>query len=232
MIESDPPSSPARVRPTIRPRHKQDVICGAGLLAGIAASYAFVPLTPKLLARHDLFLEAVTGSATSMVTGGAFARVGQLPLTFVVLAPLISIALYDLFVWWAGRLWGNHLLVFYSRNNPRLARRIQRVERLVRRRGMWALVLAYYLPLPTYLVYVACGTSGMPLWLFVIGDALGTLLWEALLVTLGWELGHRAVHIVGRINHYSTIILIVLVVAVFALAVIRSYRQVRRARAG
>lgn len=208
-----------------RPRHAADVICAGGLILGVIANYVFLAITPKLLKHHVLVLEGFAGSTVAMVTGGAFARVGQLPLWLVVVAPLLPIALYDLLVWWAGRLWGNAILGFYARNSPRLGRRIAQMERLVRRRGVWVLALAYYLPLPTYLVYVACGTSGMPLWLFVIGDAIGTMLWAALMIGLGWEIGHHAVHIVNRVNHYSNVILIAIIVLIVVTSVIRGFRQ-------
>jgi membrane-associated protein len=218
--------------PTRRRLTPADLICGVGLVSGIIASYVFIALTPKLLAHHAVLLEAFAGTNAAIVTGGALARVGRDSLLLVILAPLLTVALYDVFLWWAGRLWGNTIMAFYTRNSPRAARWIARAERMVRRRGVWVLVVAYYLPLPNYIVYVTCGISGMSLGAFVIGDVLGTLLWEALLISLGWAIGHHAVRIVDAIDHYSTWILIGLVVALIAVSLVRSHRQIRRMRSG
>ena len=54
-------------------------------------------------------------------------------------------------------------------------------------------MLAYLLPLPSGLVYAAVGDGGMRLWVFLVLDALGTLLWTSLLAFAGWELGQAAV---------------------------------------
>jgi membrane-associated protein len=201
-----------------------DILCGAGLVLGIIATYVFIVLTPSLLAHHGVLLEALAGTNAAIVSGGAFARIGRDSLLLVIAAPLCTIALYDVFFWWAGRLWGEKIVEFYTRNNPRSLRWVNYAERIVRRRGVWALAIAYYLPLPNIVIYVTCGISGMPLWTFVLGDVVGTLLWEALLVGLGWAIGHPAVHVVNEIGRYSLIVTVALIVVLIALGARRSRR--------
>jgi len=204
-----------------------DILCGAGLGLGIVATYVFIVLTPSLLAHHGVLLEALAGTNAAIVSGGAFARVGRDSLFLVVLAPLLSVVLYDVFYWWAGRLWGATIVDFYTRRNRRAARWVNSAERLVRRYGIWALASAYYLPFPNVVIYVTCGVSGMSLWTFLLGDILGTLLWEALLVGLGWAIGHPAVHVVNEIGHYSLVVTVALVVVLIALGVVRGRREAR-----
>jgi membrane-associated protein len=206
-----------------------DIACGLGLGLGIIASYVFIVLTPSLLAHHGELLEALAGTNAAIVTGGAFARIGRDSLLVVVLAPLCTVALYDVFFWWAGRLWGEKIVAFYTRGNPRAGRWVDRAERLVRRRGIVALAIAYYLPFPNIVIYVTCGISGMSLGAFVLGDIIGTLLWIALLVGLGWAIGHPAVHVVNEIGHYSLVVTIALIVVLIGLS---AWRQRRAARVG
>jgi membrane protein DedA with SNARE-associated domain len=204
-----------------------DALCGAGLALGVAASYVFIALTPSLIAHHGLVLEALAGTNAAIVSGGALARVGRDSLLLVVLAPLCTILLYDVFYWWAGNRWGNKVAALYTRNNPRMARWIDRAERLVRRGGVWTLAVGYYLPIPNYLIFLSCGTSGMPIWTFLIGDMLGMLLREALLVGLGWAIGHPAVHVVNEIGHYSLRITIGLIVAIIVIGTVRQVTSPR-----
>jgi len=207
-----------------------DLACGAGLAAGLVASYVLAALTPRLLRHHVVLLEALSGSMISVVTAGAFARVREVSLLVVVAAPLCGVALYDLFIWWAGRRWGSRLAEMYTRRRPRAAGAISRAESLVRRRGVWALASAYYLPIPNMLVYLACGTSNMPMWTFVLGDMLGTLLWVGLLVGLGWAVGRSAVGAVTAIDHHATqVTLAVAVVWVVVALVLRHRRRQRSA---
>jgi membrane-associated protein len=211
-----------------RPRFRTaDLLCAAGLALGVIASYVFIGLVPTMLKHHGILLEALAGTNAAIVTGGAFARIGRDSLLLVVLAPLCTIALYDVFYWWAGRLWGEKIAAFYIRGNPRAARWVDWAERLVRRRGIFALAVAYYLPFPNVVIYVTCGVSGMSLATFVLGDVIGTLLWEALLIGLGWAIGHSAVHIVNEVDHYSLIVTIAIVVGLIALAARRGRRAAR-----
>jgi membrane-associated protein len=211
-------------RPRPRPR---ELMCGAGLVFGIVATYVFIALTPSLLAHHGLVLEALAGTNAAIVSGGALARVGRDSLLLVVIAPITTIAIYDVFYWWAGNLWGNKVAALYTRNNPRMAKWIDRAERFVRRGGIWTLIVGYYLPVPNNLIFLSCGTSGMPLWTFLLGDLIGLLLWVGLLVGLGWAIGHPAVHLVDQIGHYSLRITIALLVI---LVIVGALRQRRRAR--
>lgn len=213
--------------PAYHPR-PAEIVCGAGLVAGIVAAYVFIVLTPSMLAHHGVLLEALAGTNAAIVSGAALARDGHQSLLLVIVAPILTIALYDVFYWWAGNLWGDKVAALYARNNPRIARWIDRAERFVRRGGVWTLAVGYYLPIPNYLIFLSCGVSGMPLWTFLLGDLIGLMLWEALLVGLGWAIGHPAVHVVNEIGHYSLRITIALIVVLVVVATLRARRTARR----
>jgi membrane protein DedA with SNARE-associated domain len=193
----------------------------AALAAGLVATYVLSLLTPSLLARHALLLEALSGNVASIIIGGAQASAGRASLLLVLLAPLLGVVLYDLALWWAGRLWGNRILARFLRT-PRARRSLARTESWVARRGVLVLAVAYFLPLPNPATYMLCGASGMRLAMFIVGDALGTLLWTGLLATLGWIIGRPALRFVDALDHYS-IAVTVLVVAV--LLVLRRRKQ-------
>ncbi|MCU1592399.1 MAG: rane-associated protein-like protein [Frankiales bacterium] len=195
--------------------------CAAAILAGLLATYVFSLLTPTLLAHHALLLEALSGNVASIVIGGAEARTGHAPLVLVLLAPLVGIVLYDVALWWAGRLWGNEVLSRFVRT-PRARRRLARTEAWVARRGVVALAVAYFLPLPNPATYLLCGASGMTLAVFTIGDVVGTLLWTTVLVGLGWAIGRPALRLLHTFDHYS------LAVTVAVLVILLAVRAVRR----
>jgi membrane protein DedA with SNARE-associated domain len=143
--------------------------------------------------------------------------------------------MFDWVFWWAGRRWGDRALhlVLGRDSSPRgVARRearAARLEQLAERFGPWAVVLAYYLPLPTVLIYVAAGLSGMRLRTFLALDAVGTLLWVGLTVGLGYAIGGPAVDLVGRIERYSLLLTVVTVVVVIG---VQLTRPIGRPRAG
>ena len=64
------------------------------------------------------------------------------------------------------------------------------------------------------MIYAAVGDGGMRLWVFLMLDLLGTLLWTTALALAGWELGQRAVDVANAIAHYSLWVTIGLVVLI------------------
>lgn len=214
------------VLPVGKPRTQQWV-CGALLVLGVVLTYAALALTPSLLAHHAVALEAMTGGVTSIVTGGAFARVGRAPLWLVVVAPFTCVLLYGIPYWWAGRLWGNRLLDYYCQGNPRRVKWVRRAEASVRRYGVWAIVAAYVLPIPALPVEVICGISGMRLRLYLVGQALGMGLWVGLLVSLGWVIGHPAVHAVHVVTDYALWLTLGIIVVAMVVTWLRMQRATR-----
>src|SRR5690348_2298192 len=97
---------------TGRPQ-RADVICWAGIALSGVYALALIPVRPLLIGRHPVLLELLTGSMTSIVTAGAFARVGQVSLVVAVLAAVPGMIMFDPFFWWAGRRWGNGVLQIF-----------------------------------------------------------------------------------------------------------------------
>src|ERR671928_220348 len=124
---------------------------------------------------------------------------------------------------WEGKRWGDRVFVWLTGGpGPRTDRRLARLHRLEARFGPFALVLAYFLPVPSALVYAAVGDGGMRLWVFLLLDAVGTLLWTGLLAVGGYALGQRAVDVADAFARYA------LWASLGAVAVILAWAGVRR----
>jgi tight adherence protein B len=67
-----------------------DILCWAGITFSGIYALALLPLVPSLLGRDPVLLEFLRGSTTSMVTAGAFARVGEASLLLAILAPFVG----------------------------------------------------------------------------------------------------------------------------------------------
>jgi membrane protein DedA with SNARE-associated domain len=141
--------------------------------------------------------------------------------------------MFDWVFWWAGRRWGDRALHLILGRDPsprgvaRRQARAARLERMAERLGPAAVVLAYYLPLPSLLIYVAAGLSGMRLRTFLALDVVGTLLWVGPMVGLGYAVGKPAADVVHRINHYSTLLTIVVVLVVIGVQARRGRRAIQ-----
>jgi membrane protein DedA with SNARE-associated domain len=186
-----------------RPQREDKAILGLMALAGLLP-LALAPLIPALVASHPALLELIRGSTASIINMGARARIGEASIVEAVLLGVPSLMMFDWVFWWAGRRWGDAVFVWLLGGpGPRTERRLARLHRLEARFGPAGVVLAYLLPVPTALIYAAVGDGGMRLWVFLLLDALGTILWTGLLAAAGWQLGHTAVDVADAIARYS-----------------------------
>jgi membrane protein DedA with SNARE-associated domain len=204
---------------------RRRAICAAVLALGGLYSLLLIPAVPSLLGRDPVLLEALRGSIAAMVAGGAFARIGQASLALALLAPLPTMMMTDPFVWWAGRLWGPDVAKFLGGRGPRGRRRADRAVRWLERYGSWAVLFAYFLPVPSALIYAASGWTGMRLRRFLALDFAGTALWVALIVGLGYAIGRSAVHVAHEITRYSLFATLALVVVVVVVVALRVHRE-------
>jgi membrane protein DedA with SNARE-associated domain len=183
---------------------RADKVIIAGFAAAGLYSLALLPLVPALVASHPALLELLRGSMASVINMGARARLGETSLMLAAVLAVPSLMMFDWVFWWAGRRWGDRAFALVlGRSGPRAERRVRRLHAMEARFGPGAVVLAYVLPVPSALVYAAVGDGGMRLWVFLVLDLLGTLLWTCLLAGLGYGLGHDAVDVANAISHYG-----------------------------
>ena len=77
--------------------------------------------------------------------------------------------------------------------------------------GRWAVLFSRVIPLTRTYISLFAGVNGMPLLEFFLYSATGIALWNLVLMSLGFYLGHNWNLIEGILNTYSNIIVILLV---------------------
>jgi membrane-associated protein len=183
---------------------REDRVIVGGIGVAVALQLALWPLVPALVASHPALLELIRGSIASIVNMGARARVGETSLVLAVVLGVPSLMMFDWLFWWAGRRWGDGVFMWLLGGpGPRNERRLARLHRLESRFGPSAVVLAYFLPVPSTLIYAAVGDGRMRLWVFLVLDLIGTLLWTGALAAGGYVLGREAVDAANTLAHYS-----------------------------
>jgi membrane protein DedA with SNARE-associated domain len=203
------------------------VIVTAIMLSGV---YYFVtmPLIPWMVSHHPVMLAAVRGGMTAIVTLGAMARIGDVSIVTAVLVGLPATVMFDWAYWWAGRRWGEHSIhMIMGTPTKRTAARMAKVKRWSEKYGAWAVLTAYYLPVPTVLIYAAAGWAGMSLATFLILDIVGALLWVGLLAGLGYWIGQSAIDAVDKVGDYTLYFTIALVVVVVGRSILTTRRQLQ-----
>lgn len=228
--EAPAPAAPARDEPRLPWEGKArrvDILCWAGITVSGLYALALLPLVPQLIGTDPVLLEMLRGSTSSMISAGAFARIGEASLALALIAPVPIMLLFDPLYWWAGRLWGRPAIDLFAGNRPRAQRWVAKVEANAGRIGPPAVLLApFILPIPSPLIYAAAGWTGMRLRVFLVLDLLGTLMWVLVSVFVGYLIGESAVDVAKAISRYAIILTVVLIVVVIAVQIRRSSRPV------
>jgi membrane-associated protein len=211
---------------TGRPR-TIDVLCWAGIVLSGIYYWALLPFVAPLVGTHPVALEVLNGNTAAIISAAAFVRVGHGTLVVVLLAAIPGLMKFDLLFWWAGRLWGERLILLLSGKRNRGTKYMDRVQRWGRKFTWPAVLVAPFLPIPTAIIYVVVGWAGMRLVTFLILDIIGSLLWAGLLAGLGYALGHHAVVVAQSISHYGLWISIALVVIIVFFQLRSQRRMVR-----
>jgi membrane protein DedA with SNARE-associated domain len=206
-----------------------DIVCWLGIALSGLFYWVLLPLRVSLVGTHPVVAELLNGGTESIISAAAFARAGNGTLAVVLLAAIPGLMKFDALYWWAGRLWGERFIMALP-GSRRVAKHMARVRRAGRKFTWPAVVVSYFLPIPSAIIYVIAGWTRMRLVTFLILDLIGALLWAGLLAGLGYALGHHAVvaaRVISRYSWWFTIGIVVLTV----LFTLRSQRRMTAAAA-
>lgn len=186
-----------------------------------------IPLRPLFLADHPVPLALITGSYAAIGAGAAFAGIGEGALWLVILAGVIGKIKLSWLFWWLGRRWGVRFirLTVPSERAQRFADRLQEMNPWVLR---LLIPLGYFPGIPTMIVCVLAGTSGMRLRTYLLLDALGALLVTSFVAFVGFTSGQAGVDIVLLIDKYALWIVLTLI---FVMAMYPVYTSTRDQKA-
>ena len=164
-------------------------------------SEVVLPLAGFVVGRGDLgFLQALLASTTGSVVG--------------------ALILYAL-----GRYGGRGLVLRYGSWLRVSATELERAEGWFRRYGGWVVLGARVVPLARSIVSIPAGTMQMPLIRFTVLTALGSGVWNVLLIGAGVSLGANWTRISSWIGSCSDVVLILLAGAAAVFLVLRHRRR-------
>jgi len=156
------------------------------------------------------------------VLGGIAAHEHELGLLRVIVACAVGscagmLVFYALGRWrgrWAAARW------------PRFGRQLGRVLTVVRRRPWRSSIATRFAFGARWVLPAACGAAHVPLWLYLSGSAISSVLWAPPFTLLGWAFGETAVAFVDRFKEYG----VALTVALLAMLGVLVFARWRRRR--
>lgn len=125
-------------------------------------------------------------SAPLLLAAGALAGTKRMNLATALALPLAAVAVSDVLWYELGRRRGMKLLHWLCRVTLEPDSCVRRTQGYFERRGVWALVVAKFIPGLNAMAPPLAGVSRMPLKRFVFFDGLGALLWASAYIGAGY----------------------------------------------
>jgi membrane protein DedA with SNARE-associated domain len=168
---------------------------------------------------------ALVGLPLSPVTLAAGATYGALAGAAIAV-PGITIASCAAFL--VGRHFGSHV----TERFPRLGAAVPRVDQLLKR-WRWIAVIALRFMYGLRIAGpVLIGAGTMPAWEFVAANALGAVLWAAIIGGLGYVAGHAVERMLGEVVHAEKLLLVIVAIIAVVVFVVHTVARRRARRAG
>ncbi len=150
------------------------------------------PLAPLLVfflaaAESAAFFGMVVPGELAVILGGVAAGAGATPLWLAITAAVAGALVGDSIGYRLGHRMGPRLL--QRRGGGRVQTHLDSAAKLVARRGWWALVVARFAAVLRALVPFAAGMGSMPYRRFLLGNAIGGILWGTTFTMVGYVAG-------------------------------------------
>jgi membrane protein DedA with SNARE-associated domain len=154
---------------------------------------------------------------------------GDLNFVLVVLAATLGSLAGALILYAIGLYGGRPLVLKWGMVLRVSARDLDRAEVWFDKWGDWVVLVARVIPIARSLVSIPAGTMRMGLPRFILLTTLGSLVWNLVLVTAGYQLGANWEDVTNVIESYSLVIRIAAVLAALAF-VWWAWRRIATAR--
>lgn len=169
-----------------------------------------------------LFVGTLLEGETIVFLAGLAAHHGYLSFLAVVGVAVTGGFLGDQFFFFIGRRYGNRVFTRF----PGLATRAPRIQALLRRWDVHAILIVRFLYGLRMAAMIVIGSCGIATWRVALFDFIGAVLWAFIVASLGYFAGQAVQQLVGRLDASVFLLLLALtLIAGVAWNVIRARKR-------
>ena len=167
------------------------------LLSGASVALGLVIIGGIIFSESGMLVGFFMPGDTLLLTAGAFAAAGKLPLAGVIAVVAIAAIAGDNVGYVIGKHYGRRL---FKKEDGLLFRHeyVMRAEAFYEKYGSKTMLLAHFVPVVRTFAPIVAGIARMNRAQFVIYDAIGDIAWAFALTLIGFYVGKR----IPGIDHY------------------------------
>ena len=175
-----------------------------------------------VFAEDALFIGFVLPGETAAVLGGVAAKFGHVSLGGVLAVVIGAAIVGDSVGYEVGRALGPRVISHRYLDGRR--ERLEAAQRFLARRGGMAVFLGRWVAFFRAVMPALAGSARMPYRRFLVFNAVGGIVWGAVVVALGYAAGASYTSIEGYLGQGSAALVAVVVVLALAIWAIRRHR--------
>jgi membrane protein DedA with SNARE-associated domain len=151
---------------------------------------------------------------TSLIAAAVLAQQGHFSIVGVVAVAAVAAIVGDNLGYWVGRTGGRRLILTAPILRSYAPRVLPPGERFFRRHGPKAVFLGRFVAVLRFTAAWLAGITHMAWWKFLFWNALGGIVWAALVGTISYYFGKAAADAIAEYGGIGAAVVVVLVVVV------------------
>ena len=173
-------------------------------------------------------------SEVILLISGFFSSYTSLSVFYMILASTLGSFLGAIILYYIGKIFNKERLkkivngrlgklLFLKEND------IDKADEWFDNKGNKSVFFCRFVPIVRSLISIPAGMSEMPMGKFIIYTICGSMIWNTVLICLGYRLGSNWEYVLTILDKYQMVVIVILVI-IFGYVIIKFYRKKRKSK--
>lgn len=173
-------------------------------------------------------------SEVILLISGFFSSYTSLSVFYMILASTLGSFLGAIILYYIGKIFNKERLkkivngrlgkILFLKEND-----IDKADEWFDNKGNKSVFFCRFVPIVRSLISIPAGMSEMPMGKFIIYTICGSMIWNTVLICLGYRLGSNWEYVLTMLDKYQIIVIVILVI-IFGYVIIKFYRKKRKSK--
>ncbi len=173
-------------------------------------------------------------SEVILLFSGFFSSYTSLSVFYMILASTLGSFLGAIILYYIGKIFNKERLkkivngrlgkILFLKEND-----IDKADEWFDNKGNKSVFFCRFVPIVRSLISIPAGMSEMPMGKFIIYTICGSMIWNTVLICLGYRLGSNWEYVLIILDKYQIIVIVILVI-IFGYVIIKFYRKRRKSK--
>lgn len=173
-------------------------------------------------------------SEVILLISGFFSTYTNLSVLYMIVASTLGSFLGAIILYYIGKIFNKERLKKIV--NGRLGKILFLKEKDIDKADEWfdnkgnkSVFFCRFVPIVRSLISIPAGMSEMPMGKFIIYTICGSMIWNTVLICLGYRLGSNWEYVLTILDKYQMVVIVILVI-IFGYVIIKFYRKKRKSK--